>query len=77
MPFGINTAPEEYYRRQTEHVSDPLGTSVIANDHLVFCYSTTMEETCKNHDCNLRGLLERARIIGLAAVEFSKNAIKV
>ena len=38
---------------------------MIANDHLVFRCSTTMEETCKNHDCNLRGLLERARIIGL------------
>ena len=22
MPFGINTAPEEYQRRQTEHVSN-------------------------------------------------------
>ena len=38
---------------------------MIANDHLVFRCSTTMEETFKNHDCNLRGLLERARIIGL------------
>ena len=38
---------------------------MIANDHLVFRCSTKMEETCKNHDCNLRGLLERARIIGL------------
>ena len=28
MPFRINTAPEEYQRRQTEHVSDLPGIAV-------------------------------------------------
>ena len=65
MPFGINTAPEQYQRRQTEHVSDLPGVAVIADDHSVYDSGNTKEEACKNHDNNLRGLLERARKIEL------------
>ena len=65
MPFGINTAPEEYQRRQTEHVSEHEGVAVTANDHLVFGCVNTMEEACRNDDDNLHELLERARKIGL------------
>ena len=65
MPFGINTALEEYQRRQTEHVSYLPGVAVIADDHLVFCCGNTMKEACKEHNNNLRGLLERARKIEL------------
>ena len=65
IPFGINTAPEEYQRGQTEHVSDLPAVAVIANDHLLFGCGNTMMEACKDHDSNLRRLLERARKIGL------------
>ena len=65
MPFGINIAPGEYQRRQTEHVSDLPGVAVIAGDHLLFGCGNTMEEACKDHDNNLCELLERARKIGL------------
>ena len=61
MPFGINTAPEEYQRRQTEDVSDLLGVAVIADDHLVFGCGNTIEEAYKDQDNDLYGLLERAR----------------
>lgn len=38
---------------------------MVADDHLVFrCYNT-MEESCKDHNGNLHGLLERARKIRL------------
>ena len=65
MPFGINKAPEEHQRRQTEHVSDLPGVAVIVDDHLVFGCGNTMEEACKGHDNNLCRLLEKARKIGL------------
>ena len=58
MPFGINTAPEEYQRRQTKHISDLQGVAVIADDHLVFSCSNAVEEAFKDCDYNLRGLLE-------------------
>ena len=58
MPFGINTAPEEYQRRQTKHISDLQGVAVIADDHLVFSCSNAVEEAVKDCDYNLHGLLE-------------------
>ena len=65
MPCGIKTAPEEYQRRQIEHVSDVPGVAMIADDHLVFGCSNTMEQACKYYDNNLRGLQERAEKIGM------------
>ena len=64
MPFGINKSTKEYQGRQTEHVLDLPGVAVIADDHLVFGSGNTMEETCKDHNNNLRGLVERVRKIG-------------
>lgn len=53
MSFGINTAPEEYQRRQTEQVSDFPGVAVFADDTLVFGCGNTMEEACKDNGNNL------------------------
>ena len=47
MPFGINIGPEEYQRRQTEHVSDFPDVAVIADDHLVCGCENTMEKHVK------------------------------
>ena len=74
MPFGINTASEEYQRRQIEHISDVPGVAMIADDHLVFGCGNTMEQTCKYHDSNLRGLPERAEKIGMR-LNSAKNTI--
>ena len=38
---------------------------MIADDNLVFDCGNVMEKACKDHDNNLLGLLERARMIGL------------
>ena len=64
MPFGNNTAPEEYQVRQTEHVSDIPVVVVIVDDDLAFSCANTMEKACKDRDNNLRGLIKRARKIG-------------
>ena len=65
MPLGINRAPEEYQRRQTQHFPDLPGVALIADDHVVFGFGNTTEDVCKDHDNNLLGLLERATRIGL------------
>ena len=69
MPSGIITAPEEYQRRQTKHVSDLPGLAVIADEHVVFGCGNTIEETCKDHDNNLHELLEIARKIGCSSIQ--------
>ena len=73
MLFGINTAPEEYQRRQTDGFSDLPSIAVIVNDHLVCGCGKRMEE-CKNNDNNLCGLLEIARRLGCSLIH--KKAIK-
>ena len=64
ISFGINIAPKEYQRRQTQHVSDLLGAAVVADNHLLFGCGNIMEDAGKDHDNSLCGLLERAREIG-------------
>ena len=66
IPFGINTAREEYQKRQTEHVSDfehVSGVAVVVDGNLVFGCGVTMEKPCK--DNNPRGFPEKARKIDL------------
>ena len=72
MPFGINTAPEEYQRRQIEHISYVPGVAMIADDPLVFGCGNTMEQACKYHDSNLRGIPERAE-----KIEMRLNSAKI
>ena len=64
MPFAINTAPEVYQIRQTEHVSDLLVVVVIADCHLVFACGNAVEKACKDHDNSLRGLLKEPGKLG-------------
>ena len=67
IPFGINTAREEYQRRQTEHVSDfehVSGVAVVVDGHLVFGCGVTMEKPCE--DNNPRRFPEKARKIDLS-----------
>jgi len=65
MPQGISSAPEEYQRRQYEAIRDLKGVEVIADDTLVFGSGDTIEEAMKDHDMNLKALLQRAREMNL------------
>ena len=65
MPFGINSAPEVWQQRMNEIIEGLPGTEVIADDFLVAGFGDTVEEATKNHDENLRKLLQRARERGL------------
>ena len=61
MPFGINSASEEFQRRMDEIIQDLKGTTVIVDDILVYGSGNTYEEALKDHDKNLLNLLERLR----------------
>ena len=61
MPFGISSAPEEYQRRQQEILEGLKGVEVIADDILVIGSGITDSDAVKDHDRNLKALLQRAR----------------
>ena len=61
MPFGISSAPEEYQRRQHEVIAGLRGVECIADDILVYGSGDNRDEAVKDHDENLKALLQRAR----------------
>jgi len=61
MPFGISSAPEEFQRRMHAVLQGLHGVEVIADDILVFGCGDTKEECQRDHDSNLKHLLQRAR----------------
>ena len=65
MPFGISTAPEEFERRLQECLADLPGVEVLRDDILVVGHGDTQEEAERNHETNLKGLLNRASDVNL------------
>ena len=65
MPFGVNIAPEEFECKLQEKVADLPGVEVLRDDMLVIGYGTTQQEANRNHDENLKRLLNRAREVNL------------
>lgn len=65
MPFGVNAAPEEFECKLQEELADLPGVEVLQDDMLVIGYGDTQEEAERNHDENLKALLNRAREINL------------
>ena len=57
MSFGIFLAPEEYQRCQQENLEGLNGVEVIPDD---IGRGTTDSEAVKDHDRNLKALLQRA-----------------
>ena len=74
MPFGISTAPEEFQRRQHEVLEGLPGVEVIADDILVYGSGDTKEQADLDHNRNLIGLLERARLCNL---KLNKQKLKL
>ena len=73
-PFGINTAPEEFQRRQHEKIEGLEGVQVIAYDFLVYGQGDSCEEAVIDHDRNLRRFLDRAREVNL---KLNKHKMKL
>ena len=65
LPFGINSAPEEFERKLHEKLDGLSGVIVLRDDILVVGYGDTPEDVEKNNDENLRNLLIRARQVNL------------
>ena len=61
MPFGLNSASEEYQRRMHEALDDLEGTHVYVDDILVCGKGDTIEEALKDHDEKIRMLFDRLR----------------
>ena len=74
MPFGISSALEEFQRRMHVIVQDLPRVEVIADDILVYGCGESEEEYMKDHDENLRRLLQRAREQNL---KFNKKKLKL
>ena len=61
LPFGISCAPEEFERKLHEKLDDLPGVIVLRDDILVVGHGTTPEEVERDHDENLKRLLDRAQ----------------
>ena len=73
MPFGISSAPEEFQRRQNELLGDLEGVDVIADDVLVYRCGDSDEEALRDHEKNLKALLQRACVVNLKLTKISYN----
>ena len=59
MPFGINSAPEEFQRRMTELVEGLNGVKVVMDDILIYGCGNNDQEAIADHDANIIKLLDR------------------
>lgn len=61
LPFGLNSAPEEFSRILQDCLEGLSNVEVIADDILIYGVGATDEEAERSHDDAFRALLERAR----------------
>jgi hypothetical protein len=59
MPFGLNSAPEEFQRRQNQMVEGLRGLRCEHDDFLIFGEGSTEEEAYQDHDNNFPTLIDR------------------
>ncbi len=65
MPFGISVATEEFQRRLHVALEGLCGSKAIADDILVWGKGSDVHEATKDHDRNLKLLLERCSRKGI------------
>lgn len=65
LPFGVSVAPEIYQRKQHELLAGLKGVEPIADDILVVGCGDSDEEAERDHDANLRAVMERCREVKL------------
>ena len=61
MPFGISPAPEYFQRKLDQNLEGLNGIYKIADDILITGRGASIDEAVKDHDVNLRKLLDRCR----------------
>ena len=72
--FGISSTPEEFQRQQNKLLGDLEGVDVITEDVLVYGCGDSDEEALRDHDKNLKALLQRARVVNL---KFNKDKLQL
>ena len=80
LPFGVNSAPEEFQNRLLSALEGLDGIAIIADDILVYGTGDNYEEAEANHDANIIALMERAIAKDLrfnpTKFQFKKKEIK-
>ena len=80
LPFGINSAPEEFQMRLMTALEGLEGIATIADDILVYGCGDTYEAAEKDHDKNIIALMERAIIKNIrfnpAKLKFKQKELK-
>lgn len=74
LPFGVKPAMEIYQKRQHEVLLGLKGVEVMADDIIVFGRGRNTEEAIKNHNDNLKLMLERLRSVNM---KLNKSKIKL
>ena len=65
LPFGINSAPEEFQRRIHDVLCGLEGVVNIADDIIVVGRGKTLPEATHDHDCTVIELMDRLSLHGL------------
>lgn len=74
LPFGISTAMEIFQKRMLEVTSGLKGVYVLADDMLVVGYGETECDAQKDHDKNLKQLMNR---LNECNVKLNKDKVKL
>ena len=61
MPFGLETASDEFQCRQAQALEGLPGVETIVDDVLIYGSGDTLDQAENDHDNNLLRLLDRAR----------------
>ena len=59
MPFGICSAPEIFQQRMHQLIEGLQGVEVVADNFVVVGQGSKMEDASRDHDNNLKALLDR------------------
>ena len=65
LAYGISSAPEEFQKRIHEALDGTTGVANIADDIMVCGLGDSAEEAERQHDHNLKALLDRVREVNL------------
>ena len=61
LPFGINSAPEEFQRRTLEIIEGSEGVHAVNDDCVIIRQGDTQDQAILDHDRNLTAFLRRCR----------------
>lgn len=80
LPFGLAPSPEIFQMRMQELTQNLKGVEIMADDILIYGSGDSVEEARRDHNANLRKLLEQFRRfnckLNKSKLELCKNSVK-